>query len=132
VRPQDKAGSKMNLLEVLDLFAAEVPDFISSSVVSRQDGTSIGSSSARQDVDPAAADAYFTDMLNKNEIALGALGVEDHTEDILTTSRSAYFLTRILPETGYFWNVASGKKGSLGLTRAVMRKYESMIVQALP
>ena len=122
----------MNLLDVLDAFAAEVPSFLTSSIVSRLDGTSIGSVSASGDIDPQVADAYFADMLNKNEVALGALGVTDRTEDVLTTTRHALFITRLLPNTVYFWHVATGKNGSIGLTRALMRKYEPHVMEKLP
>lgn len=122
----------MNLLDVLRTFAQEVPDFLTTSIVSRQDGTSIGSISVSPEIDPEAADAYFADMLNKNDVALGALGVQDHTEDVLTTTRNACFVTRVLGRSPYFWHVATGRGGSIGLTRALMRKYEVAVLEKLP
>ncbi|MEO1271938.1 MAG: hypothetical protein AAFX99_27905 [Myxococcota bacterium] len=122
----------MNILEVLETFSQEVPAFLSSSVVSLADGTNIGSVAMVKDFDPAAADAYFSEVLKKNTAAVTALGLQTQTEDLLLTTRSACFLARALPNTPYFWNVITTRSGSLGLTRALMRKYEAQILQALP
>ncbi|MBH24779.1 MAG: hypothetical protein CMH57_10070 [Myxococcales bacterium] len=122
----------MNILEVLEAFAQEVPGFLTCSVVSLLDGTNIGSVGVVENFDPAAADAYFSEVLKKNTAALDSLGLQADTEDVLLTTRSAFFLARALPETPYFWNVITTRRGSLGFTRALMRKYEARIVQTLP
>lgn len=122
----------MNLLEALETFAQSVPAFLTTSVVSIEDGTSLSTVMGEIDVDGAAADAYFTEVLKKNAGALMALGIQSETEDILISTPSACFLIRTLPNTPYFWNVATRQDGSLGLTRALMRKHEANVLQGLP
>ena len=122
------------LIEVLDAFAHEVPGLLSCSVVHRKEGTNIGSlnSEHAEGLDADAADAYFTEMLNRNKQTMSAMGFEDLTEDILLTTESAFYLTRVMEGTDYFWNVITSRRGNLGLTRALMRKYEAMVRESLP
>lgn len=122
----------MNLIDVLETFAQEVPALIACSVVSIADGTSIGAVGDVQTFDAAAIDAYFAEVVKKNQAALNALGIESVTEDVLVTSPSTLILARALPQTSYFWNVITSSRGSLGLTRALMRKYEADVLHALP
>jgi len=122
----------MNLIDILETFAQEVPSLIACSVVSIADGTSIGAVGDTQTFDAAAIDAYFAEVVKKNQTALSTLGIDSATEDILVTSSSTLFLVRSLPQTSYFWNVIISSRGSLGLTRALMRKYEADVLHALP
>ena len=120
------------LIDVLYEFADQVPGFLSCSVADRSDGTPVGSIASSEVVDIEAVDAYFTEMLDKNEVALRALGLADRTEDILTTTETALFVSRVLSGTQYFWTVATNRQGALGLSRAIMRKFEARVVEALP
>ncbi len=121
------------LIDILKEFAAEVPGFMSTSVVNRADGTNIGSAAEREGFDPEATDAYFTEMLEKHDRAMKALGLESDTEDVLTTTQDALFLARPLGETDYFWILTTARHGgSMGFSRAVMRKYHDRIAESLP
>ncbi len=121
-----------NILEALEQFAQEVPGLLSCALVHRQDGTNIGSINLGASFDGEAADAYLTQMLQKHLLAVGAMGLADQTEDILISTESAFFLTRVLADTDYFLNVITSRQGNLGLTRALMRKHQSALVESLP
>ncbi len=121
-----------NLIEVLNEVAASVPGFLSCSVTNRADGTNIGSLSSNSELDMDAIDAYFSHMLVKNDAALTSLGFSDSTQGIMTSTETALFVTRLLPDTGYFWTVATDRGGNLGLSRALMQKFEPALRTALP
>lgn len=121
-----------NLIEVLNEVAAAVPGFLSCSVTNRADGTNIGSVSSGAELDMDAIDAYFTLMMSKNEKAIASLGFTDKTQGIMTSTETAFFVSRVLTDTQYFWTVATDRGGNLGLSREMMRKFEPALRSALP
>lgn len=122
----------MHLLDVLQAFSADVPDFLASSVVSRDDGTALASVTASPRVEVMGADAWLAEVFIRHEAALNALRVNDATEDVFITTRRALLIARPLPDTPWFWHVVTGTQTSLGLTRAIMRKFEPNVLQHLP
>ncbi len=120
------------LLDALEHFARQVPGLLNTSIVHTDEGTSIGAVAHDDDLDGAAADAWFAEMLVKNQQALDAAGFDDVTEDIVTTSASSFALTRPLAGTDYFWTAITTRSGNPGLTRALMRKFEAQIIESLP
>jgi hypothetical protein len=120
------------LLDLLRDLGQEVPGLMSTAVVHLGDGTSVGASVTQEGFFPEASDAWFTEIFHKHRRAMDALGLVSETEDILTTTRDAFFLARALPGTPYLWTMTVSRAGSLGFARAVMRKRHELIVAALP
>lgn len=122
----------MHLLDVLQAFSADVPAFLASSIVSREEGTALASITANPRVEVMGADAWLAELLVRHDATLAALRVEDTTEDLFITTQRALLIARPLPGTPWFWHVVTSAQTSLGLTRAIMRKFEPELMQRLP
>lgn len=127
------AASKLN--KVLDQFKQEIPEFVSTDIVEIDSGLSIGGGSIFPDFDSDVASASYADVVKANEKALKALGGNDsvgETEDILITTSKTYILIVIFPNKKYYHGLAITRKGNLAYARIVMKKYQSLFIEALP
>jgi len=128
----DLEDMEMNTLPaLLDDFKEEVPEFVSTDIVSVDSGLSISGSSADPDFDASVASACSAEVVKANRRTLELLGLGAHsTEDILISSAKVYLLIRMLgPE--YYHVLAVNRKGNLGLARAIMKKHQPRLLRAI-
>jgi predicted regulator of Ras-like GTPase activity (Roadblock/LC7/MglB family) len=119
------------LQEALDQFRQEVPEFVSTDIVSVDSGLSIGGATNDPEFDASVAAASYSEVVKSNQRALDLLGLGgESTEDILITTVKNYILIRILGGE-YYHLVAIARRGNLGLARAIMKKYEPRLLQAV-
>ncbi len=131
-RHHDLEDPKMNTLpSLLDDFKDEVPEFVSTDIVSIESGLSISGSSADPEFDASVASACSAEVVKANRRTLELLGLGAHsTEDILISSAKVYLLIRMLgPE--YYHVLAVNRKGNLGLARAIMKKHQPRLLRAI-
>jgi predicted regulator of Ras-like GTPase activity (Roadblock/LC7/MglB family) len=116
---------------LLDRFRDEVPEFVSTDIVNIDSGLSIGGGTLDADFDASIASASYSEVVKSNRRALDLLGLgNDCTEDILISTEKVYILIRMLAGE-YYHLVAIARKGNLGLARAIMKKYEAPLLQAV-
>ncbi len=116
---------------ILDRFQAEVPEFVSTDLVSVDSGLSIGGGTADPDFDASIASACFAEVVKSNRRALDLLGLgADSSEDILITTEKVYILIRLLGNE-YCHLLAISRQGNLGLGRVLMKKYEPELLAAV-
>jgi predicted regulator of Ras-like GTPase activity (Roadblock/LC7/MglB family) len=116
---------------LLDRFRDEVPEFFSTDIVNIDSGLSIGGGTLDADFDASIASASYSEVVKSNRRALDLLGLgNDCTEDILISTEKVYILIRMLAGE-YYHLVAIARKGNLGLARAIMKKYEAPLLQAV-
>ena len=127
----EKEAPVSKLQEALDQFRQEVPEFVSTDIVSVDSGLSIGGATNDADFDASVAAASYSEVVKSNQRALDLLGLGgESTEDILITTHQNYILIRILGGE-YYHLVAIARRGNLGLARAIMKKYEPRLLQAV-
>jgi len=122
---------KNKVEELLELFRADVPEFISTDVVNIEEGISIGGGSADPSFDSTVASAYYSNVAKAMVKAINAINPELEAEDLLITTDGIYILIRLLGDKGYYHVLAMTKKGNLGIARVVMKKYEQRIIELL-
>lgn len=131
-RSEDEEEMSMNsLAKVLDGFRQEVPEFVSTDIVNVDSGLSIGGGSIDPDFDASVAAASYAEVVKANGRALELLGLGARsTEDILISTEKVYVLIRPMGAE-YYHVLAVGRRGNLGLARAIMKKYESKLMAAI-
>lgn len=130
-RPAEEELPMSQLQEVLDTLRAEVPEFVSTDVVSVESGLSIGGASAESGFDSSLASATSAEVVKANRNALDLLGLgADSTEDILISTETVYLLMRMLGGE-YYHVLAVRRKGNLGLSRAIMKRHQSRLMAAV-
>jgi len=122
----------MNSLQaILQDFRAQVDQFIACDVVNISSGMTLGSETADPNFDASLASAVYAEVAKANRRALDLLGLgADSCEDILITTDNALLLMRMLGPDHYM-GVALGPKATLGMARAIMRKYEPQLLQVV-
>lgn len=120
-----------SLMDVINRFRAEVPQFVSTDVVHIETGLSLGGGSIDPNFDSSLASASYAELVKSNARALDLLGLgAAATEDILITTRQIYLLIRMIgPE--HYHGLAISRQGTLGYARAVMKKYEPQLLEAI-
>lgn len=119
------------LQQELDRFRDEVPDFVSTDMVNIDSGLSIGGATIDPDFDPSVASACYAEVVKMNRSALDLLGLgANSTEDILVTTTKVNILVRMLGSE-YCHVLAITRKGNLGLARAIMKKYEQVLLKGV-
>lgn len=130
----DAASQEMGmntLHKVLESFRQEVPEFVSTDIVNVDSGLSIGGGSIDPDFDASVAAASYAEVVKANGRALELLGLgAASTEDILISTQKVYVLIRPMGAE-YYHVLAVGRKGNLGLARAIMKKYEPKLLAAI-
>lgn len=127
----DEDPDMNKLHKVLETFREEVPEFVSTDIVNIESGLSIGGGSINPDFDASVASASYAEVVKSNHRALDLIGLGgDSTEDILVTTDQIYVLLRMLGSE-YYHVLAVGRKGNLGLARAIMKKYEARLLSAV-
>jgi predicted regulator of Ras-like GTPase activity (Roadblock/LC7/MglB family) len=127
--------AKKDLNSLIDQFKQEITGFISTDIVEIESGLSIGGGSISKDFDAEVASASYADVVKANSKALEALGGEinvGETEDILITTTKAYILLVVFPNKKYYHGLAITRNGNLAYARIVMKKYQSIFMEALP
>lgn len=118
--------------DLIQEFADEVPNYISTAIVDMDSGMDVGSYSADPNFDAGAANAAYTDFVQSNRDALKILGADPlDTTDILITTNGMYLLIRELGED-YYMGTAVSQEGTLALVRKQMEKYEDKFRQVVP
>jgi predicted regulator of Ras-like GTPase activity (Roadblock/LC7/MglB family) len=128
------AGSEngVPLQSALDRLRDDVPEFVSTDVVSYESGLSIGGRSIDPDFDGSVAAASYAEVVKSNRVALELLGLgADSAEDVLITTDRVYILLRLLGESEYYHFMAITRRGNLGLARALMKKHAPTILRAV-
>lgn len=119
------------LMDIINQFRSEVPQFVSTDVVHFESGLSIGGGSIDPNFDASVASASYSELVKSNARALDLLGVgAASTEDILITTQHIYILIRMVGREHYH-GLAITRQGTLGYARAVMKKYEGAILEAI-
>lgn len=117
---------------ILRKISEEVPKFVSTGIVDLGSGMAIASMAVDPAFDPSLSSACYAEVVKSNARALDLLGLGAMTtEDILITTRETYILLRSLGEH-HFLDLAITTKGTLGLARAIMKRYEPLLIEALP
>ncbi|MEM7049790.1 MAG: DUF4388 domain-containing protein [Acidobacteriota bacterium] len=127
----EKEEEVSNLQSVLDRFRDEVPEFVATDLVNIDSGLSIGGATLDADFDSSVASACYAEVVKSNRRALDLLGLgSDSTEDILISTEKVFLLLRLLGSE-YYHVVAITRKGNLGFARAIMKKFEPALLQAV-
>jgi predicted regulator of Ras-like GTPase activity (Roadblock/LC7/MglB family) len=127
---EEKGGNPLQ--GALDRLRDEVPEFVSTDVVSYESGLSIGGRSIDPDFDGSVAAASYAEVVKSNRVALDLLGLgADSAEDVLITTERIYILLRLLGDSEYYHFMAITRRGNLGLARALMKKYAPAILRAV-
>ncbi len=119
--------------EILVKFKGEIPEFIATAVVNLENGLYIAGLSMDPKFDPETGAAFYSEVIKSHEKAVEMLGGEEmlgETEDILITMEKVYFLLRKLGKK-HFHALVISRKGNLGLSRIIMKKYEPFFMEAL-
>lgn len=131
VNDEDKEDGVSKLQSVLDRFREEVPEFVATDIVSTDSGLSIGGATLDPEFDSSLASASYAEVVKSNRTALDLLGLgADSTEDILVSTEKVLILLRIMGGE-YFHVLAITRRGNLGFARAIMKKYEGSLMQAI-
>jgi len=127
---EDRGGNPLQA--ALDRLRDDVPEFVSTDVVSYESGLSIGGRSIDPDFDGSVAAASYSEVVKSNRLALDLLGLgSDSAEDVLITTERVYILLRLLGASEYYHFMAITRRGNLGLARALMKKYAPAILRAV-
>lgn len=120
------------LHELLVQFCEEIPEFIATDLVHRDDGMSVGGMTAVEDYDSAVASAFYSDVLNTCHRAVFGFGLDEGPEELLVTTNVAYLLIRSIEHTPYMHLTLMHRTGNLGIARVVLRRYAPLFADLLP
>ena len=110
---------------------AQVPHYLATEIVHVESGLSITGDAISDELDSAAAPGAYAEVIKVNRLAIQLLGLEpDSTEDVLISTLHAYFLLRMLG-ADYYQLLAIDRRGTPGLARILMRKYDRPLRQIL-
>lgn len=119
------------LMEIVNQFRNDVPQFVSTDIVHIESGLSWGGGSIDPNFDASVASASYAELVKSNARALDLLGAgAASTEDILITTKDLYILIRMVGRDHYH-GLAITRQGTLGYARAIMKKYEPQILEAV-
>lgn len=119
--------------EILGKLLEEIPQFVAAECVNIESGRSLGGGNATMspDFDPSKASAKYADLMKSNAQALQFLGVGNDDLEVLVTTHNAYVLLHPV-RWDYFVLLFLTRRATVGLARAVVKKYEPMLRAALP
>jgi len=113
------------LTDIMEQFALECDAFIASAVFDPATGQGIIDKSVVENFDPAVPNAYMSEVIKENEKALAALKANAKVIDFLITTNKLYIIMRAIEGTKFYQGCAIQRTGNLGMTREIMKKYES-------
>lgn len=120
------------MIDVLEKFVKDcksnIPGFIAISVCELNSGTTFISDSIDPNFDPTLASAYESEIVKAELGVIKALKLRDdeHISDIIITLTDQIHLIDISKNNAYFvYLVVDSKKSNLGVTRALLTKYEN-------
>lgn len=118
--------------DILLAFRNDIDGFISTDIVSIEDGMSIAGGSIFANFDSSVASAEFAFVTKATIRALKSIG-GDTLEDILITTDKTYVILRLLGPSNYYHGLAINRtNGNLGRSRLVMKNYEAKIISSMP
>lgn len=117
------------LPELLTRLRAETPHLVAATVVHLETGAVVAGGSVDPSFDPAVAAASYAEVLLANLRALDRLGLEG-AEDLMITMTEMYVLLRMLGP-GHYLCIAVTRAATPGFVRALMRKHELPLREAL-
>lgn len=117
--------------DVLLAFRNDVDGFVSTDIVSIEDGMSIAGGSIFANFDSSVASAEFAFVSKAAIRALKSIGNET-IEDILITTDKSYIILRMLGPSYYHGLAINKTNGNLGRSRLVMKNYEAKIISSMP
>lgn len=121
----------MSVFDVLNLVRSELPGFVSTSVVTLENGLQLANVCVVDADDAAAADAFHSDIYRATHRALREIqGADRRTDGIVLMSEHHMFLSVPLDDE-FFWHVVTQAETTLGFTQAVMRKYREPVRAAV-
>jgi hypothetical protein len=119
------------LEEILTRFRAEIPNFVATGVCEIESGLELIGITADPNFVIAVAAPTFSDVAKQSLNGLDVLGIGGETcEDILITMTAGMVLLRIL-KGEYYFGLAMGPQTPLGFARAMMKKYEPQLIEAV-
>jgi hypothetical protein len=119
------------ITDIMEQFAADCDAFIASAVFDPSTGQGIIDKSVVESFDPAVPNAYMSEVIKENEKALAALKANARTIDYLITTNQMYIIMRAIEGTKFYQGCAIQKTGNLGMTREIMKKYETRFAAEL-
>jgi CheY-like chemotaxis protein/predicted regulator of Ras-like GTPase activity (Roadblock/LC7/MglB family) len=130
--PQERGKMVSSINRIMEELKDEVPDLIAAEIVSIEEGVPIVAATNNPAFDPDIAAAYYTEVVKVNEKALEVLTTGGKLEEVLLTTDECYLILRILPGTRFYVGLAITRKGNVGMTRMVIKKFEKRFIEALP
>jgi len=118
---------------LIDRFCADIPGFLGTGVVRRQDRFPVGSRADAPHLASNQVAAAFSRVVDRHLAAVEILGgteVWGDTEDILITTANAYLLLRMLGDGHYQW-LAVSREANLGMCRLMLRSFETFFLSEL-
>lgn len=106
-------------------------DFVSTDIVNMSDGISVAGGSVIPDFDSVAASARFTMIMKLASKVADKTGM-GNVEDTLTTTETAYIITRLLGDGSYYFGLAVTQNATLGMVRLIMKDYANQFWEAIP
>lgn len=118
--------------DILQEFADDVSNFISTDVVDLESGMSMGGYSIDPDFESSVASAAFSEVVKSYKRAFDMLDMDPESlKDILGTADDVLVVTRIIGDRTFYHGLAISKEGNIALARKTMEKYEDRIVEAV-
>ncbi|MEO1271937.1 MAG: DUF4388 domain-containing protein [Myxococcota bacterium] len=130
--PQEMSGLGKRLHTLLEQFCEEIPEFLATDLVHRDDGLSVGGMMAVDDYDSTVAGAFYSDVFNTCHRAIFGFGLDEGPEELLVTTSVAYILIRAVGHTPFMHLMMMHRTGNLGIARVVMRRYGPLFAELLP
>lgn len=118
--------------ELLEAMRDEMPGFVASALVEREEGLTVAEARQDPDYDIAITSAYSVELMRAQERALAALGEPESDAEMLGITPRFYFFTAPINGTSFYLHVVLAKeKGTLGLLFAYLKKYNRLLSEAL-
>ena len=128
--PEDDTISRLQKL--LNAFCEEIPEFIATDIVHREDGLRVVGLTDLEDYDSLTASAFYSEVLNASHRALLGAGVDEAPKELLVTTDIIYVLLRAIGQTPFMHMTLMHRTGNLGIARVVLRRYEPLFEELLP
>ncbi|MEO0140885.1 MAG: hypothetical protein ABIM88_04980 [candidate division WOR-3 bacterium] len=118
--------------ELLDAMKEELPGFVASALVEREEGLTVAEAKRDPDYDIAITSAYSVELMRAQERSLLALGEPETDTEMLGITPRFYFFTAPIQGTSFYLHVVlTREKGTLGLLFAYLKKYSRLLSEAL-
>lgn len=119
------------LQDVLEQVADAIPGCLFTSVVDSDSGMSLAMAGGYDELSASSADAYQSELHRAIHRMIDAVMIQEPLETVVLIASGMVFVSIPLQRSAFFWHVVTSVDTTIGFTRAVLRKSQGQVIEAI-